>query len=504
MRPSSTAPACRRRRSSPIPSATRCLGFALGLVLGLGLAFLTEFLDDKIKTAEDVARYANGLTVLAEIPTISKEKQGSPTRRPRRAQLRRRRGLPQPAHQPPAHLPAQADPDAAHHERDGGRGQDHHGGEPRRHARRAAGCAWSSSTSTFAGPPSRPCSVATTTSVSCRCSSARPPWPRRCTRCRSQPGVPPLRFLPAGPIPPNPSEIMGTAPHGRGHQQSAGDRRLRDHRLAADRAGHRRGRALEPGRCGDAGRRRRGRRVAVTSSSPPTSSQQADAPMIGAVMNGAGRHAQLRLLRAVRIRLQPLLDEEKQKKYKGARPEQERRPRIQPEEADHTTSRTLPANGTGTGSGNGTNSGTGADVESMPETLESGSGRRARGRRLPDRAAGSGEDPRPPTGRGASRSDRTEQVNSWFRLRRFGRTADSLPDSTRRQREGRLACRSPGRRQDSGSRRSRSGHRPTPSGRRSSTVAAHHGFGVEARREADRSTSSPRACCWCCCHRSSW
>jgi polysaccharide biosynthesis transport protein len=60
----------------PTPSRDAMLGFALGLVLGLGLAFLTEFLDDKIKTTEDVARYGKGMQVIAEIPRIARERHG--------------------------------------------------------------------------------------------------------------------------------------------------------------------------------------------------------------------------------------------------------------------------------------------------------------------------------------------------------------------------------------------------------------------------------------------
>jgi capsular exopolysaccharide synthesis family protein len=60
----------------PTPTRDALLGFALGLALGLGLAFLTEFLDDKIKTTEDVARYGKGLQVIAEIPRIARERNG--------------------------------------------------------------------------------------------------------------------------------------------------------------------------------------------------------------------------------------------------------------------------------------------------------------------------------------------------------------------------------------------------------------------------------------------
>jgi succinoglycan biosynthesis transport protein ExoP len=58
----------------PRPVRDGLLGLALGLMLGIALAFLAEFLDDKINTAEDITRYGDGLTVLAEIPTIARDR----------------------------------------------------------------------------------------------------------------------------------------------------------------------------------------------------------------------------------------------------------------------------------------------------------------------------------------------------------------------------------------------------------------------------------------------
>jgi non-specific protein-tyrosine kinase len=60
----------------PTPLRDALLGLALGLVLGLGLAFLTDFLDDKLKSAEDIARYGQGIPTVAEIPTIARERNG--------------------------------------------------------------------------------------------------------------------------------------------------------------------------------------------------------------------------------------------------------------------------------------------------------------------------------------------------------------------------------------------------------------------------------------------
>jgi capsular exopolysaccharide synthesis family protein len=54
----------------PQPIRDAALAGVLGLLLGIGLAFLAEYLDDKIYVPEDVARYGHGLTVLAEVPNI--------------------------------------------------------------------------------------------------------------------------------------------------------------------------------------------------------------------------------------------------------------------------------------------------------------------------------------------------------------------------------------------------------------------------------------------------
>jgi succinoglycan biosynthesis transport protein ExoP len=54
----------------PKPLRDGALAAALGLVLGVALVFVAEFLDDKLNTAEAVTRYGDGLTVLAEIPSV--------------------------------------------------------------------------------------------------------------------------------------------------------------------------------------------------------------------------------------------------------------------------------------------------------------------------------------------------------------------------------------------------------------------------------------------------
>jgi capsular exopolysaccharide synthesis family protein len=64
----------------PQPARDALLAAILGLLLGLGLVFLAEFLDDTISDAGDVVRYGAGLTVLAEIPIAPGRRDRNATR----------------------------------------------------------------------------------------------------------------------------------------------------------------------------------------------------------------------------------------------------------------------------------------------------------------------------------------------------------------------------------------------------------------------------------------
>ena len=54
----------------PKPVRNIAIAIILGALLGLGLAFLREFLDDKITTREDLERATDGLPVLGQIPRV--------------------------------------------------------------------------------------------------------------------------------------------------------------------------------------------------------------------------------------------------------------------------------------------------------------------------------------------------------------------------------------------------------------------------------------------------
>jgi succinoglycan biosynthesis transport protein ExoP len=57
--------------SSPSPKRDAAIGFVVGLVVGLGLAFVVEYLDDSIKTKEDLEQAAPGLATLALVPAVA-------------------------------------------------------------------------------------------------------------------------------------------------------------------------------------------------------------------------------------------------------------------------------------------------------------------------------------------------------------------------------------------------------------------------------------------------
>jgi succinoglycan biosynthesis transport protein ExoP len=55
----------------PTPERNAVVALALGLMLGVGLAFLFEYLDDSLKSKDDVERAAPGVSVIALIPSLS-------------------------------------------------------------------------------------------------------------------------------------------------------------------------------------------------------------------------------------------------------------------------------------------------------------------------------------------------------------------------------------------------------------------------------------------------
>ena len=60
-------PAQDANKTQPRPARNGALGLVLGLLLGIGLAFLREALDTRIRTAQSISRRL-GLPILAQIP----------------------------------------------------------------------------------------------------------------------------------------------------------------------------------------------------------------------------------------------------------------------------------------------------------------------------------------------------------------------------------------------------------------------------------------------------
>jgi capsular exopolysaccharide synthesis family protein len=338
------------RPSSPIkpdPKRDALLGFALGLVLGLALAFLYEFLDDKIKTQEDVARYAHGLTVLAEIPTMSKEKKGR-------------------------RLVALDDPSSG-------------AAEAYRSLRTSLRLlALRKPIQTLLVTSSMAGEGKTTTSANLGVTLARSGLRviivdldlRRASlaplfggdneiglmsvlvgettlaeamyEVPIAAGVPPLRFLPAGPIPPNPSEIMGTARMAEviNNLRASADFVIIDSPpiVPVTDAVVLSSRVDAVMMVIQAGKTRR-RHLSKSADLL----HQADAPVIGAVMNGAGRHARYGYYE--RYGYGYSKPAKTKRKYKGVRPGQERRPRMPAPDVPQTegSGRTIASNGNGNG-----------------------------------------------------------------------------------------------------------------------------------------------------------
>jgi len=181
-------------------------------------------------------------------------------------------------------------------------------------------------------------------------------------------GVPPLRFLPAGPIPPNPSEIMGTSRMAEviNNLRASADFVIIDSPpiVPVTDAVVLSSRVDAVMMVIQAGKTRR-RHLSKAADLL----QQADAPMIGAVMNGAGRHARYGYYERYGYGYSKPA-KSKGKKYKGARAGQDRRPRMPTPDVPQGdgSARSLGTNGNGTGNGSG--NGTGAMPQSAPEPTQ--------------------------------------------------------------------------------------------------------------------------------------
>ncbi len=110
----------------------------LSFGLGIGLVCLLEHVDHSVKMPEQLTA-GLALPLFGVVPRMRRHRGLAPRRAPLdagRARVDRGRRLPQPPRQPAGgRRPSRADRDPAGHQRQGGRGQEHHGAEPGRHLR---------------------------------------------------------------------------------------------------------------------------------------------------------------------------------------------------------------------------------------------------------------------------------------------------------------------------------------------------------------------------------
>ena len=141
----------------PTPLRSGMLALVVGLLLGLGAAFLVDFLDDSIRTAEDLEQATGGMPVLAVVP-VDPPPDDRPIAisRPNDFAVEAYRGL-RTGVAVPQHRPR--DPRRAGDEPGERRRQDHHRRQPRSRLSPKPVATWCSSTPTCASPAYARCSA---------------------------------------------------------------------------------------------------------------------------------------------------------------------------------------------------------------------------------------------------------------------------------------------------------------------------------------------------------